>query len=93
MVARMSGAPLHKAWISSQPCRRARDMRDRCPAYRCAGPASPVLLAHAGFCNGPRRVKRLMGWDHPDSADSDTISLQRRLPCLPSKPLAKRAII
>ena len=49
--------------------------------------------AHAGFCNGPRRVKRLMGWDHPDSADSDTISLQGRLPCLPSKPLAKRAII
>src|SRR6516164_1844106 len=32
-------------------------MRDRGPAYRCAGPASPVLLAHAGFCNGPRRVK------------------------------------
>jgi len=24
-------------------------MRDRCPAYRCAGPASPVLLAHAGY--------------------------------------------
>src|SRR6516162_498372 len=53
-------------------------MRVRGPAYRCAGPASPVLLAHAGYDQFADVGQRVWARDHspmtPTSASRPSVS-------------------